>query len=359
MLTIRSTATGRILPDWVPPEAKRYLEHTESGTSMRALARASGCHASTVMRQVRKIEVRREDPLVDAALRQLGAVGGRAEGHTMQEGAGVTMCKGDSGETLDDATLRREAEKVLRMLCWPGTILAVARDMDKAVVVSGDATGAAGRKLVVDAPVAQAMALKEWIACGEPGRVSRYAITAAGRTALREMTQVGDATAAGFAEAPIRFEPRERIVPPPDRRAYVAETPVLALARRRDKAGEPFLTAAQYQASERLREDFEIASLAPGGEPDVSAMTRGTWAVGSVRGRPGEAADRMALALAELGPGLGDMAIRCCCRLEGLETAERSLGWSARSGKIVLRIALDRLARHYASEKGQLRGLIG
>ncbi|MCB1366035.1 MAG: helix-turn-helix domain-containing protein, partial [Rhodobacteraceae bacterium] len=59
------------------------------------------------------------------------------------------------------------------------------------------------------------------------------------------------------------------------------------------------------------------------------------------------ARDRVARALADLGPGLSDVALRCCCHLEGLEQAERRMGWSARSGKIVLRIALQRLRRHY------------
>ncbi len=63
-------------------------------------------------------------------------------------------------------------------------------------------------------------------------------------------------------------------------------------------------------------------------------------------------------ALRELGPGLGDVALRCCCYLEGLERAEKRMGWSARSGKIVLRIALQRLKRHY-EELGDAGGLIG
>ena len=57
------------------------------------------------------------------------------------------------------------------------------------------------------------------------------------------------------------------------------------------------------------------------------------------------------------GPGLGDIALKCCCYLEGLETAEKRMGWSARSGKIVLRIALQRLLQFYETELGDV--LIG
>jgi len=44
---------------------------------------------------------------------------------------------------------------------------------------------------------------------------------------------------------------------------------------------------------------------------------------------------------------LEDIALKVCCYLNGLEKAEKRLGWSARSGKVVLRIALQRLANHY------------
>ena len=63
---------ANFLPDWVPPAAQHYLLHTEFGLSIRAVARSSGCHASTVLRQVRKFENRRDDLLIDEALQRLG-----------------------------------------------------------------------------------------------------------------------------------------------------------------------------------------------------------------------------------------------------------------------------------------------
>ena len=45
--------------------------------------------------------------------------------------------------------------------------------------------------------------------------------------------------------------------------------------------------------------------------------------------------------------------------LEGLEKAEKKLGWASRSGKVVLRIALIRLMRHYSENHGAYQPLIG
>ena len=77
-------------------------------------------------------------------------------------------------------------------------------------------------------------------------------------------------------------------------------------------------------------------------------------------GPPGAAAGHLRVqgAINDLGPGLADVAFHCCCLLEGLEITEKAMGWSARSGKIMLRIALLRLKRHYA-EQGKYAPMIG
>ena len=47
------------------------------------------------------------------------------------------------------------------------------------------------------------------------------------------------------------------------------------------------------------------------------------------------------------GMGLSDILNRIVCAGEGLETAERAMGWPARAGKVVLCLGLDRVADYY------------
>ena len=56
---------------------------------------------------------------------------------------------------------------------------------------------------------------------------------------------------------------------------------------------------------------------------------------------------RFEAALEAVGPGLSDVLWRVICAGEGMRDAERALGWPARAGKLVLGLALDRLADFY------------
>ncbi|WP_233544879.1 DUF6456 domain-containing protein [Pseudooceanicola sediminis] len=360
------------MPSWLPNAARHYIAHIEDGITIRQLARDAGCHASTVLRQIRRYETLRDDPLVDAALSRFGRRGRAAPCRENQQ-EHLVMKPTASTEFLPpitEARLNRDALPVLRHLARPGTVLAVAQDMDKAVVVRDRIDGSPDRLDVVGRDLAEAMALKDWIACKTPGRVSRYTITPTGRTALNLLIARSENAARGFAEGMAGFEMRgaqavEQAQDDDDEtprgRGFVNDTPVAALARRRDRDGTPFLKPEHVRAGERLREDFELAQMGPQIAQNWDHFLTAGVSSGLGKGRPRgpEAArDRVATALGELGPGLSDIALRCCCHLEGLETAERKMGWSARSAKIVLRIALQRLHRHYGSLPGD-SGLLG
>ncbi len=356
-------------------DLKLYLRHVEGGESIRALARETGCHASTILRRIRRFEARRDDPLVDRAVERAA---GNRKSHAL-------VAPGQTG--------MKQITRILRRLAEPGAQLVVAEGMDKAIVVRDDI-----RTAILDRELAEHMAIRAWVQLVGQGRVSRYAISAQGREALRAMLAarrsnalprgedfvmadpVGPGPGApqpgGCAEAPAGFTHADRhrtweereITDPEDgrrRRARVniAESPLLMLARRREPDGRPFLAPELVAAGERLREDFELAQMGPRITQNWDRfLTAGVDVsrVSAAHGGGSEGArNRVAAALRELGPGMGDMCLRVCCFLEGIEMTERRLGWSARSGKIVLRLGLMRLERHYRETYGSGAPLIG
>ncbi|MFC1456237.1 DUF6456 domain-containing protein [Microvirga arabica] len=135
------------------------------------------------------------------------------------------------------------------------------------------------------------------------------------------------------------------------------ESPLDWLRRRRDRNGEPMIDEAAYQAGERLRTDIMLAGLLPGVTARWDAMPR----VGGPAS-PGEAIDRMVAARQRLrhafdaiGGDFSDLLLDLCGFLKGLEQIEREHQWPARSAKVVIRLALGRLAEHYGIES-QARG---
>jgi len=109
------------------------------------------------------------------------------------------------------------------------------------------------------------------------------------------------------------------------------------------------LTRRQFDAGEQLRRDWERAQLAPGVTMrwDLAPSACGGPSQPDPRAAQIDAKRRFAAAVESAGPGLSDILWRIVCAGEGMRDAETALGWPARAGKVVLTLALDRVANYY------------
>jgi hypothetical protein len=138
------------------------------------------------------------------------------------------------------------------------------------------------------------------------------------------------------------------------------ESPLARLRRTRGRDGAPLIGPAAFAAGERLRADFTRGRIMP----RVTANWSAAVAAGRRDGGAGGMAEltdqviaarqRVAMALDAVGPDFAGLLVDVCCFLKGIEAIERERQWPARSAKLVLRLALDSLARHYGlSEEGR------
>ena len=104
-----------------------------------------------------------------------------------------------------------------------------------------------------------------------------------------------------------------------------------------------------FDAGERLRADYERAQIAPSITMrwDAVRVKGGGDAGLSPSERQLAARARFDGAIAAAGSGLSDILWRVVCAGEPLPTAEQALAWPARSGKLVLKLALERVADFY------------
>ncbi len=104
-----------------------------------------------------------------------------------------------------------------------------------------------------------------------------------------------------------------------------------------------------FDAGEKLRGDYERAQLSASitmrWDP-VQVKSTGERGLSSSE-RQILARQRFDGAIRAAGKGLEDVLWRVVCAGEALPDAEKTLGWPARSGKLVLKIALERVAEYY------------
>ncbi len=240
---------------------------------------------------------------------------------------------------------------IMRRLARPGVKLIAAEKADKGMAGATAYTFSGQIKKSERRISIPGNFVRRWLADGliEPDDKD-YVLTDAGKSWIKRRLCAGDEFAAQHQERKVRILDFEGVRRP----AIVndTESPLRWLAKRKDKTGRPMLEAYQLEAGERLRADYQFAGLTSkvtsswnpaassnsgGGANDAAAHQDNIMA----------ARQRVVRAVAAVGPELAGILVDVCCHLKGLEDAEKNEGWPQRSGKVILQLALTKLARHY------------
>ncbi len=237
--------------------------------------------------------------------------------------------------------IQREARRVLRKLDHTRAGL-VARG-GQFVIGRGAAVAS---RIGVAAEMVREFALRGWIA---PDGANRYVIAPGGQAFLARAGEDGFAAQHRLMQSvPLEEGGAARRVA-----VNMGESPLARLQHR------ALIDAVQFAAGERLRRDFTLAQLTPRMGVDLTAPVMSGGGAGDNIGDIALAArQRFNRALVAAGPQLSDLLFDVCCHLTPLEGAEAGRGWAKRSGRVVLKIALDRLAAHYGLNMTAKRGAI-
>jgi uncharacterized protein DUF6456 len=251
--------------------------------------------------------------------------------------------------------LRREGLRLFRRLREPGHFLRQMADSPEMAGLFTPRNKWQRAVMTLDMKIVEALHREDLLLCEsrERGEAVVYVLSSAGDAwwcretsgaePFREQHQLPGQVA---IEEPGRGMIR--------REANLGESPLGWLRRRRGKNGVAYLSEPEADAGEQLRRDYTFAQLGSrttlnwdGMLAHVDSSGPGGADRADISAHVLDARQRVERALAFVGPGLAEVVVETCCHLKGLEQAERTLGWPQRSGKVVLKIALTRLAEHY------------
>ncbi len=244
----------------------------------------------------------------------------------------------------------RAMRRLLQALAEPGARGALSPLEASTLVVLAARKGVTVARARFAAAAGDAALAEGLVRWEQDGGERRLALVDAGRAHLRRLSAPDVDQAEPFRAQHASYALRQLEKAARPTLVNEAESPLAWLARRKDREGRTFLDAAQLDAGERFRRDIEQAQLlqrvTANWEASINAARRGADA-GAVSEVAIDARRRLARAFDAVGPELAGLLTDVCGYLKGLELVESERGWPPRSAKVVLKIALDRLARHY------------
>lgn len=237
-----------------------------------------------------------------------------------------------------DAEVKREARRLFRRLAEPQ--MRLEKTSSKSYAMTGPGAVNAAR---VGVPLVREFLRRDWLR-PRGTKPESYALGEAGLGWYVRAVSRDDPFAAQH-----RIAGSRRVMNDDGTERSVAVNEAESPAGRFFATG--MIDATQFAAAEKLRRDFTLAQLMPRLAADWSAPAasgkRGADGIQHISDTVLAAKQRFSNAMRAVGPGLSDLLFDVCCYLNGLETVETQQGWPRRSAKVVLQLALDRLAMHY------------
>ncbi len=136
------------------------------------------------------------------------------------------------------------------------TVLALAQGLELAVIVHEAVAGQVEKLSTLDRAQVMAMTMQDWLKCDDPqARIMGFHLTEAGPKLLARLEDTDSNKIESGVGRPSDPVSRGRL------RYGQVISPVHALARRRNKDGEPYISRRLVKQAERLREDYEFALL--------------------------------------------------------------------------------------------------
>jgi hypothetical protein len=255
-----------------------------------------------------------------------------------------------SAKRPEGADNGRAMRRLLQALAEPGARGALSGLEASTLVVLSRSKGVTVVRARLPAAVGEAALAEGLVRWEDDGGERQLALTDAGRAHLRRLSAPEVEQAEPFRAQHANYALRQLDKGARPTLVNESESPLAWLARRKNRDGRSFLDSAQLEAGERFRRDIEQAQLlqrvTANWEASINAARRGAdfSAISEVAI---DARQRLVRAFDAVGPEMAGLLTDVCGYLKGLEIVESERGWPARSAKVVLRIALDRLARHY------------
>ena len=232
--------------------------------------------------------------------------------------------------------LMPEERQALSALAQQG---AWCRRVGSTWIVVARQKGVSLRIASLHAHVHETFVRRKWIAADT--KKEAFFITPAGRKMLQRRLQPVDFQAASHDFAVTETDTKTPLLINRD------ESALSRLARLKKPDGSPFIDAAGIASGERLAADIMRAGMVPG----VTMRWDATGSAGDHRMNPTDlmlaARQRVEAALDTVGHEFAGLLIDVLAFSKGLEEIERERRWPQRSAKIIIAMALDRLAGHY------------